>query len=274
MKIFFKALLLALIVTSCEDVEPTIFNGNDTSNETFISFSQLVYNLPVVRDESGTIEVVLNVSTVSNVDRVYNLTVNEELSTADPSIYTLPSSITVPAGEYQGFAEITANDINVTSDIQTIVFSISNLTNENFDAENYTINVFEVCPLEAPFSGTYIVTGEGKFGPVILEEPIEVIVVSEYVRSFNANFIPEALPGGVDIEDVEFTMSCGQTFLNNTEIDMNAGCSDVTVVYGPGATTGFYIPGDDSQFTLNLTEDMNSSCGGGPVQVSLTFTKQ
>lgn len=274
MKIFFKALLLALLVTSCEDVEPTIFNGNDTSKDTFISFSQLVYNLPVSRDGSGTTEIVLNVSTVSNVDRVYNLTVNQELSTADPSIYTLPTSITIPAGQYQGSVEVSADDINVTSDIQTIVFSISNLTNEDFDVENYTVNIFEVCPLDAPFTGSYIVTGDGKFGPVILGEPVELIAESDYVRTLDANFIPEGIAGGIDIDDMSFTLSCGQTFLNEN-IDLGVGCSETaTVIYGPGSTPGFYIAGDDSQFTLNLTEDVSSSCGGGAVQVSLLFTKQ
>lgn len=274
MKKIFKILFLAVLATtaSCEDVEPTIYNSDGTQSPTFISFSSAAYSLPVARDNDGTLTLVLNSSTVSNVDRTYNLTIDAERSTANPAIYTFPSSITIPAGQYQGFAEATAVDINVTSAITTIVFSISNLTDEYADVESYTVNIFEVCPLEAPFTGTYLVTGEGKFGPVVSDEPVELVAVSDYVRTFDANFIPEAISGGVDMT-VNFTLSCGQTSLN-TNLDTQVGCSEPNLIYGVGNTPGFYIVGDDSQFTLTLSEDISSSCSGGIVQVNLLFTKQ
>lgn len=287
MKNLFKLLIVSLIFTACEDVEPTIYNGSP-SDHTFLSFTSSSIDLPVVRDDEGTLTLVLNSSTVSTVDRVYNLDIDETASTADPSIYTFPSTITIPAGSYQGTAVVTAVDDLDEGVIETIVFSISNLQGESMDVEVITINLFEVCPLFAPFTGNYtveqvqsgmnIATGGAEiFGDDNQTggAPLPVVEIemggSEFERLITFDAYPEA--GSGFTVDFRLRLSCG--FINLTGVvDVGVGCTaGNTLKFAPGTVAASYDPNDDSVITLVITENPTSGCNASPRQITLIFTK-
>lgn len=285
MKRLFNLLLVSasLLVISCEDVEPTIYNG-ETSDNTFLTFSSNVYTLPVVIDETGSVVITLNSSTVSDVDRVYNLEVIEEDSTADPQTYTLPSSITIPAGSYQGTATIEGVDGGlVETDGKPFVFRITNLSGEHMDTEEITVNVVEVCPLEDDFTGTYRFTQiteplNAGFDLYLFEQNglVEVEVgENEYERIF----VTDVWPGFFDLPfEFRFNLSCGE--IKVSEYTVETGCTWIDEEAGiilpfvvkAGPTTTPYNNEDDTQMTFIVISDARGTCIDAH-EVIFTLTK-
>lgn len=279
MKNIFRLLLLAIIFTSCEDVEPTIYNGEE-GNPTFLSFSQTRYSLPVERDGVGSSQIVLNSSTISSVDRTYNLAVIPSTSqfAADPATYNLPTSITIPAGQYQGFATLTGTDnAGVTADTRSFAFQITNITTENFDSNVVNVDVFEACALNSSFTGTYNVTqitpnfavaddSAIKLGQITLEEGATI-----YDRVFETSPYPSY---GLPAFDFIITFLCDGTRFGSGSVDTQIGCTaGANIFLAAGNTFGTYNTDDDSVFEVVITENATSTCGTGPIQTRLRFTK-
>jgi len=268
--------LTSLLVVSCGDVEPVIYNGDIDQNNTFLSFSKSVYTLPIVRDNNGSVELVLQSSTVSSVDRTYNLAIDTEASTANPDSYVFPATITIPAGSYTGTAMVTGVDEGVTSDIKTVVFSISNITEENQDVEEIILNVVEVCPLEDDFTGTYTISQSGGISgiPVLTgNTTVELIATGEFERQFTINDI--YIDGANIPAVVTFNLSCNQTFLAEN-VDTTVYCGDNpdnTIIWGmaQAGNEGSYTFDDDSIIEVSITEDINASCE--TAQTTFTLTK-
>lgn len=264
MKTFFKIFLLtAIFVTSCDDVEPTIFNGNDPANGTFLSLSRSAYNLQIERDATGLLRIPVNVSTVAEVDRVYNIDVITD--TADPQTYSVPSTVTVPAGEFQGFIEISGVDnglVDNTKKTFTIKLSDDSLTTESLGTTQAVITVFEVCPLLADFTGTYQLTMvSSNFGPTdgptFASGLVELSVGdTDYDRVFKANLYP----GYVGSVDVVLNFACDYVNLGQT-IDAGIGCSDNTTLQLQQTESPLtYNSSDDSVIQFAFVEDATGSC--------------
>ena len=277
MKTFLKILLLAVFVTSCDDHEPAVFNG-DSSNPTFISFSQTAYFLPVERDGVGSVTVTLNASTLSNVDRTYNIQLDEEASLANPENYTLPTSITIPADSYQGTMEITGEDISADVNPLPFVFTLTNVEDVDMDVNSVTVHVGEVCSLSAPFIGSYRVNQltaplEVNGGITVFAENSIVNVTmgsSEYERRFTANVYPQAVAGAA--VTFRFNLTCGQTFLSEG-IDTGIFCTEGnTIKFAVASSPSSFNPEDDSVIEVTFTEEATSSCAS-PRQTVLQFTK-
>ncbi|HYD90606.1 MAG TPA: hypothetical protein VEA37_03850 [Flavobacterium sp.] len=279
---FTFALASLLALASCEDPEPTIYNGDVNELETFVDFTNSVYSLPVVRDEDGSVEITLQASTVSSVDRTYTLTIDEGASTADPGIYTFPASITIPAGQHAASAVVEAVDEGVTASNQTIVFSISNLADfESTDGDSVTINIFEVCPLQDEFLGDYvfnqtsgILTSGGNDVTIFEQGGIVTLEAgsNEYERVINSEWFP-----GVWDQPMTFVINfnCGQTFVPNGDLNGLYCGEDSSIIFefGQGAVPGTYNTNNDAVITVNVLQDLNSSCLESPVQASFTLTK-
>lgn len=280
MKIFFKVLLLALIVTSCEDVEPTIFNGNDTSNGTFLSFSRTRTSLPIERDATGTLDITLNVSTLSNAPRTYNVEVVTEAAVpADPATYTVPESVTIPAGSYQGTLTITGVDnglVDATRKTFFIKLTDASITNESMDANLVEILVYEVCALQAPFTGLYdmeqTTPGFDPAGGIASFEEGEVMLSigdSPYDRVFNGN----PYPGFSSPTEVILSFACDYVNLG-APIDTGIGCTgEPSIIFEPTTSPSMYDTTDDSVFEVTFTENAGGGCGVAPAQTTLRFTK-
>lgn len=281
MKNIFKLLLVSLIFTACEDVEPTVYNSsNSAPTNTFLSFSRTVYSLPIVRDAEGTLTITLNSSTVSSVDRTYGLEILDtpELTTADPSTYTFPTSITIPAGSYQGTAVVTGVDNGVTDEVKTIDFIITGLNGESIDVNQITINVAEVCPLQDDFTGQYVFNQltapvNGPSGPIHLFPQGQVVTVemgeSEFERVFTGILWPTFFNEQVDFT---FTLNCGA--VNVSTFDLGYGCVDGgPFTIAQGSPTGSYDTEDDSVITITVSEDATASCLSAARNVTFTLTK-
>ncbi|KAF2519542.1 hypothetical protein E0W68_04135 [Flavobacterium salilacus subsp. salilacus] len=280
MKNIFKSLLLlsSLMVVSCGDVEPVVYNGAE-SNDTFLSFSASSYTLPVRIDDTGSVEVTLNSSTVSSVDRTYQIEIVEEETDAIPETYTLPTSITIPAGKYQGFMTITGVDNNlVDTNPDKLVFRISNRTDEYTDVENITVSIVEVCPLDGDFTGDYRVnqlTAGMPINPgnVFIFEDNSIVQLqvgdSDFERYFAADIYSAAVSGLEN--EFRFTLTCGETSLSR-EIDLGIGCTEATLKILPGLSNATYV-NDGSVIDITVTEDPDASCADAARQTTIRLTK-
>ncbi len=104
-KIIYKVAFIcfaSILLSSCEENEiPTI----DESGPVLVQFSENSFSVTVPSDESTTVTVPVNVTTLSNQDRTFEATVDES-STAIAGSYTIGTA-TVPAGSYEGEVDIT-----------------------------------------------------------------------------------------------------------------------------------------------------------------------
>jgi len=106
----------------------------------------------------------VGVTTKSNQDRAIQVVVNEELSTALPSQYTVDtSSLVIPAGEYVAKVKITANyDALPETESTTLVLdliSVEGMDLLDSDRSRFVAELFRVCPRDIPTTYTGFVTG-------------------------------------------------------------------------------------------------------------------
>lgn len=281
MKTLFKLLAIAFIFTSCEDTEPIIYNGNFNQNDTYLSFSKSVYTLPVERDGVGELTVVFNSSTVTDTDRVYNIEVAlpDNESAANPQTFTVPATVTILAGSYQGFLNITGVDNNlVDATIKTFTITVTN-TDETFeysDSLTATVNVYEVCNILDDFLGAYQVSMPNlnlTDTPFIGSE----VVLQEGDSPFERVITVESpyIDYGVPSIQLTISLACGSSSFNDLPFDTGLACStgNNLIVINDQNNIGSYNTEDDSSFTIRVIENSASACGGSPVFTTITFTK-
>ncbi|WP_298154408.1 hypothetical protein [Flavobacterium sp.] len=155
MKTIFKLLIASVFFASCGEADTAVYDGTSDS-QTLLSFSNAVYTLPVLVNATGELEVTLNSSTVSNVDRVFNISVISEESSADPATYSVPSTVTIPANSNKGVLVVHGMDVGLEDPkVLTISFA-TNADGQVFDANKAIINVTQVCPVDRDsLLGTY-----------------------------------------------------------------------------------------------------------------------
>ena len=281
MKTIFKLLLLTLVFVSCEDHEPAIFNGENEGNPTFISFSRGTYNLAVERDLTGQVVVTVNSSTVSSVDRTYNITVlpNDSEFAADPATYSVPATVTIPAGSYQGTFTITGTDGGLVDAVRkNFSIQITGLTDESIDDDTVVVNVFEVCSILDDFTGSYTISmpnGALTDTPLIPGGQYTLEMgESEFERTFTVD--SPYVSFGVPATEFTISLACGDTDFSNLPLDTGLACStgnNLIIETTDLANSGNYDTTDDSSFTVNITENSASACGGAPVLTTVQFTK-
>lgn len=283
MKKVLSILTLLFVVAACDEtIDPTIYGGTE-SDRTFLSFSTNVYDLNVIINDTGTTNVILNSSTVSSVDRTYAVSIVEEETTAAADTYVLPATITIPAGEHQGVMVVQGIDNGLGSDSTNLVieFTPINPATEDFDSNRAVISIMRVCPIEANmFTGAYLMEQISAINPddgvpVFNTQVVNITATSETARRFSAVYL-QGLGIGQPASTVNFNLSCGNVVtgagINGFLLCVQGG---PTITLGPGAVPGVFDAGDDSSFTLTMTEYVtDGGCGSAPFQVTFQFTKQ
>ncbi|AXG72854.1 hypothetical protein DVK85_00845 [Flavobacterium arcticum] len=283
MKTLFKLLAIAFIFASCEDTEPIIYNGNYEQNDTYISFSRSVYLLPIVQNSTGEVNVVFNASTVTDTDRVYDIEIGfpDNSSAANPATFTVPSTVTILAGSYQGFFTISGVDNDLVDETnKTFTMTITNAdeTFEYSDSLTATVNIYEVCPLQSDFTGTYYMeVAENYFTDLPGFEAGEV-VLAEGSTPYERVFAATAYPGYGGSEEVIIAFACN--YLNLGEkVASGVACADdpddSSLTFAPAdlEDRSAYNTNDDSYFEMTVIENSTSNCGGGPQNTIIKFTK-
>jgi hypothetical protein len=279
--------ILALIIfasltsVSCEEDLKTL-DVNDPSNSV-IGFVQTTANLSVLEGTgSNTVDVEVGVSTVSNVDRNFNVIVNTSASTATADIYTVPGTVTIPAGAYIGTLTVTGNETpNLTPTAASVVVEIS--SEDVFVTDAVTVNLFRVCPIPATYLvGDYDLLQISPAGfnialglfrgpdstPTTADRRVTLEIGDDQtLRTFLA--IPRS-GGSANARTFTLSLVCGSISLTGIVGDpVNPGLN-----YGPGTAATNYALNDDSSILITYTGNVNGAFGGTPAQGQFVLQKR
>lgn len=274
MKTALKGLLIALVFASCGDADTAVYDG-ETAKQTFISFDQEVYTLPIEADATGELVITVNSSTKSSEDRSFSVNVIAEETTASAETYSVPATIVIPADSYQGTLTITGTDVDLEeAKVLTIEFSTDD-ESVVFDSNRALINVTRVCPV-APgsFTGNYLITEITPFvdGPTLNHNQVVNVTQNGLVptaRKFTTrNYINYCTTTTMTFR---FELVCNEVIVPSGQVSTCACNGGLT--FGPAIVPSSYNPDDDSEFLLTFTNDETLDCGV-TAQTTYRFVKQ
>lgn len=286
MKLSIKYLILGLavaILASCSDDDGHVYDGNADHNQTLVRFGKTTYKFEVPRDSSTILDVQVLASTKSDSDRTFNVEVVDSVTTANPDTYTLPETVTIPAGEYIGHLAVEGVDNNLVetspSEIVTLKLSDPNPSSNRVLESNITeLKQYEVCPPPEDFLvGKFMLTNvDEHLGPGNdthnFGEGEVTLSIGE--TSSERVFTATALPGFGSPQSFSFSLICGEIVFEENPIPVQC---DQGIVYGPAGEgnnatydTNTY---DDSEVTIYYQSDYTNDCNGGGTVDSFKLTK-
>lgn len=274
--------ILGFTINSCGDEEIVVFNAEN--GQTYVKFNRTIIDLPIVFDSSADIEIAVDVSTVADTDRTVTVNVVSTGGDAEatPDQFTVASTVTIPAGEYNGMLAFTGIDAGIEiGETRTVTLEIAgidgdaNASTASLEALPTTVNLFQVCPVEEDFFiGDYLLTttANGIFGTTVF--PQEVVTLrqgesSADARVFTAQIYPDLGTFG-DI-DFNFTLVCGTVVVAAGQ-ETGVGCDAVTTL-GPSNSTGGYAADDDSTITIDFADDEGGAGCGTQANVQIVLTR-
>ena len=137
----FAILMVVFIFTNCE-------KNDDTPAITEIDYVGLESDFLIGVDPSGTAteEVTIATSQISSSDRTFNIAVDTDLTTADPSAYSVPASVTVPANTNIGTFNVEVIGPNVNpSGLDILAIGFTSQDDDLSVSEPISLNLQQVC---------------------------------------------------------------------------------------------------------------------------------
>jgi hypothetical protein len=274
MKNFIKIFIISVLLTSCGDFEPVIYEGK----QTLAFFDEATSTLEVLIDETGSVDIQIGATTLSTTERTINVSVVEETTTTEASNYNVPTTVTIPANEYFATLTVSGMDTSLETATETITIQVDSVDGGVGSPSAHSISIYQICPVEAAFEGDYAITQLTAINPddgipMFEDQIVEITNAGGLTRSFLANYL-----GGLNIgqpdSEVVFTLICNEVIVG-ADIDTSLGCGDGAITLGPATTPSAFDPLDDTTFELTLTEYVtDGGCGANPYQTTFLFTKQ
>jgi len=140
----FAMIILTIAFTGCE--KDQLSDG--VSSDQFVGMEPSK-NVGVAKDATVTVESKVYASNISGVDRVFALVV-DPATTHDPSYYTVPATVTIPAGQSVGTFQVEIIGTNL-GDGKKLIVGLEQVLGVD---QNVTSVVNDPVPLNSPL-GTY-----------------------------------------------------------------------------------------------------------------------
>ena len=268
--------LLILTFLGCDrdDRSDNVFDN--VNGQTLISFQGTSSDLPVVIDDTGSVDVIIESSTISSSDRTVTVSIDAENSTANPENYTIVNPVvTIPANEYFGVLTIDGVDNSVDTEAKTIILNIDSTSVDSvFGTTTHTVNVFQVCPIpDDYFVGSYLIeqiTPQVDGYSLSHGSVVNVVASGPTQRSFQTEAYISYCSG--TFFTFKINLVCNQFVvpLNRT----TCACSSFDDWWGPAIAPSTYdLEGGDDVLLVTFTDDVQGDCGS-PAQTTYRFTKQ
>jgi len=260
-------LVIALVFQSCEETQSPIYDGS----QTLAYFDGTSATLEVLINETGEIEIPVNVSTLSSSDRTVTVSVNDATTTATAGQYSFNGSVTIPANTYFSSFTLTGLDDNLDTTGVTLSLQIDGVDGGVGSPRNYSVTIVEICPVAATFAvGDYTLNtlsggiAAANFAPAMGNGVTVTLAVggSSTERIFNVKFYP-AFGFANPPVDVSFALSCEETVFGGIVSPglSGVGCGS-SIPFGASSNNGAYSAADDSTMTIYYMEDIgDASCG-------------
>jgi len=237
-------LIGVLILSSCDEHENPIYDN--VNGSTLIGFNRSTIDVPVDIDTdnfSRPLEVTVSVSTISDVERSYTVSVDEDESSVDASNYQLPASVTIPANSYNGTFTVGFQDATLETTSELLVLELDG-ADAAFDTP-VTLNVFQVCPIPSDYMiGDYEISdNETVFNNTNFTT--RVVNIQEGDSATSRQFVTD-WSGGPDFT-VTLNLVCNELIYASTN----------PTGYVAGTPQGpiVIVPADENDSTYDLADD-------------------
>lgn len=282
MKNIYKLIGLFLVVfaASCDqDTGDTDFLNNRTP---YLYFGEPAGTLFAEEDQANIYQVQVSVSEPKSQAITYTVAVDPDSEAVEGVDFTLPSTtFTVEPGQIYGYIPVTANFDVASTAGKIATFEISSTADVEIPEEktSFNLNIVKLCPIEAPFTGTYVITQvsggieAAGYAPVFGDAVTVTLTTGANVteRLFDVKFYPDFGFTNPPAE-VSFSLVCDEVIVNGNNDASGVGCGG-SIAIGAAETPSTYDTADDTSFYLTLTEDVDENCGP-PAQTVVLFTKQ
>lgn len=134
----FLASVAFISFSSCEE------DSTNALNTSFASFVSNAMDIGVEQGSETSKEVKIYTSNITNSARTISVMVVEESTNADAGAYTIPSSVTIPAGSNVGSLNIDVRDVGLGED-KVLVIRLKS-TEDTTTGEALTIGLSQLCP--------------------------------------------------------------------------------------------------------------------------------
>jgi len=132
--------VLMLVITSCQDQGPEVYDGDSLSY-----FSETSGTFTIQAGSVYDIEVLVTSATA--YDRTFSVEVDDALTDAPASSYTIDTNFVIPANSYAGTFQIAGNVLDVVTGTK-LVLNLTSVEDSNvatFD-NTHTITMEQFCP--------------------------------------------------------------------------------------------------------------------------------
>ena len=269
MKNLIKILFTGLLLNACGDFEPVVY---DTVNgQLLASFASSASDLQVVIDDTGSVDVQVNVTTASSADRTIGVSVDES-STAAAENYVVPSTVTIPANEFSGILTIQGIDNSVDTSAETIVLKLDPLDGAVVSTTPHVIDIYQICPVPADyFVGDYLIEQITPYvdGPTLSDGSVVSVTANGTQRLFQSENYPQYCGG--TFRTFVINLVCNEVIVppNGT----SCSCGNFDEWYAPAINPESYDLADDTILLVTFTDDVTDNCGPA-AQTTYRFTKQ
>ena len=270
-----------LFVTALSGCEEDVVVWDSVNGGSISAFRTNIVDLPVSDVGASFVDVTVDVTTVSDVDRAIALNV-EATSTATASQYSIDqATLIVPAGSYNGLIKINAGAFEAIPEGQTVkvVLTLTSVSESTVVAtkSKVTVNIFRGCALTPGFLvGDYLLE---EITPLVdgptLESGTVRTISADPNNKFNRTFTTYTFPNYCASSRVTFKFSliCGEVVIPAGNTGNCVCTSGAPYVFGSPITKGTYDPTDDSVVYLTFANDVTGNCGP-VVETTYKLTKQ
>lgn len=269
-KLIFAFLMLA-VFSSCEDEDHDVDVNNFNGSENVTYFTDGSASTYFVTQNSEPVSIQIGATNISSSARTYSVQADPASTSQEGVDFSFVSNtVTIPAGEYFGNILIQGIFEGTTPAGSNLVL---NITGDNVMVDTkYTLNIVQSCPLEAPFTGDYLIQELTPYvdGPTLQDgDVITVYETSEFGRAFMTAYYVFYCSTPAEFL---FELKCGLVRIPAPGNLSNCSCGG-NLYFTDATTPSTYDTQDDSYFELTFTNDAYSDCGP-PAQTTYSFTKQ
>lgn len=126
-----------------------------TEDINYVSFESTTFSFGVDLNGTTARDIKIYTTQITSSDRTFTVNVDADATTADPTSYTVPASITVPKDVNVGILSVSISDINIGENGETLVLKLG-AKEGLFTGDDITLNISQVCPInEVIFSITF-----------------------------------------------------------------------------------------------------------------------
>ena len=259
-KIIYSILAIALVF-SCQNQDDhgvTVNDYNGDENVTyFTSGTSATY---FVSPGAGNFNITIGSTGIADVDRIYDIVVDPSSTAVVDDQYVLPSAnATIPAGSYFGDLSVQGIPDGATEAGSTLILSLSG--GDALESSSFTLSIVKSCPLEADFTGDYLIEQTTPYidGPTFDDGSVVTVYTIDGGNEFQRGFMT---PNFTDYcstpNEFIFELNCGSVLVP-TDQSCNCSCAG-NYFFGAPDVPSTYTYNDDSVFFMRLLCSKCSAC--------------